>query len=383
MPLSVSELYRFFRDWHINTTMADYDCLTKSFCCRETGAAEVQKFLDSVAERGGALDDVLSALFAWELQASYWPEGLFDANLCLRFPPSQDFPVEFRTQINYSRRNYVAPTDKRAPKTANPCPICYDGNVDSEHKPLLRAYKFMLGHERPVPYFAQATPFPLVRGHFIVIQQAHEPMHVNRSSLDELLDFVDKAPSFTACSNSDVLMAGVSILGHHHYQVFARQLMLPVMQAPPVAEASCGGGKVHAAMLRYPLATMRLFANVSDRAQLLDIAAAIVDRWKTREAGRNTCNLMTRRWGTDGYELYLFFRNPSFLTPPDLLRIKSEGVGVVEAAGEGIYPPPISEEGLAEIRNHGREILIRILSGLNPIPSEEFAQVLNELTTAL
>jgi len=48
-----------------------------------------------------------------------------------------------------------------------------------------------------------------------------------------------------------------------------------------------------------------------------------------------------------------------------------------------IYPPPISEEGLAEIRNHGREILIRILSGLNPIPSEEFAQVLNELTTAL
>lgn len=120
MPLSVSELYRFFRDWHINTTMADYDCLTKSFCCRETGAAEVQKFLDSVAERGGALDDVLSVLFAWELQASYWPEGLFDANLCLRFPPSQDFPVEFRTQINYSRRNYVAPTDKRAPKTANP-----------------------------------------------------------------------------------------------------------------------------------------------------------------------------------------------------------------------------------------------------------------------
>ena len=61
------------------------------------------------------------------------------------------------------------------------------------------------------------------------------------------------------------------------------------------------------------------------------------------DPGRNACNV-TVRYNDAAFEACLFLRNPAFLTPPDLLRIKREAVGVVEAAGEGIYPPPQDDQ---------------------------------------
>ena len=79
---------------------------------------------------------------------------------------------------------------------------------------------------------------------------------------------------------------------------------------------------------------------------------------------------------TEAYARVL--RNPQVLTPPDLLRIKSEGVGGVEVSGEGIYPPP-DEATLAEVRRDGLTILPRILGGLNPVPRDGWPQLFAEV----
>ena len=57
------------------------------------------------------------------------------------------------------------------------------------------------------------------------------PCAVDGRSLSDLRAFLRLVPSWTACSNSDIMWAGASILAHHHYQVFPRW-SLPVMQAP-------------------------------------------------------------------------------------------------------------------------------------------------------
>ena len=374
----------FFADWHLPQMPQAVLCAMPANSV-ETSQEAIQSWLDGISSQAG-LDAVLASLFAWELRSGYWPEGIFNANLLLTFAPEAGSPVEFRTQINYSRLNYQAPPVKPRAAGHKPfCPICFEDNVGSEAKPLLRVFECVLGREIPTDYFVQATPFPLVRGHFIVIQKAHEPMRIGRRALDELLDFVAKAPTFTACSNSDVLNAGVSILGHHHYQVFARRWVLPVMQALPLdgCVAPLTGGVVRGDMPDYPLTAIRLTASGNDRAALLDTAAGIVERWKAADPGRNTCNLAVRMTDDQRFEVFLFLRNPDHLTPPDLLRIKSEGVGVVEAAGEGIYPPPKDDVGLEEIRRDGRTVITRILKGLNPVEPEKRIEVFRSLTAGL
>lgn len=327
---------------------------------------EVQSALNAVeAERG--LPVALEELFQWALGVGYFPEGVFEKNLVLEFPDDET-PIVFRTQINYSRLAYQQPGGQRAPG----CPICF-AEVASSHKPLLRAYEFSLGSARR-PYFIQLTPFPLRRRHYILIQTEHSPMRVGRESIDELLDFVQRAPNFTACSNSDVRDAGVSILDHHHYQVFA-EFDLPVMMAQPIAGLQREVGGCEAAMLEFPLSVVRVRGN---REALLEVASGMVAGWKGSGPGRNTCNVMVRRYG-DALETYLFLRNPDFLTPRDLVRIKSEAVGIVEACGEAIYPPS-SDEILAEVRRDGLRIFKRILAGLSPVPRERMTEVFGQLT---
>lgn len=330
--------------------------------------ARVRDWL-AVVETVDGLDAALEGLFRWSVASDYFAPGIFESNLVLKFPDTAT-PVVFRTQINYSRLAYAAPAGPRPG-----CPICFS-EVGSHFKPLLRAHEFLLGKAR-TPFFAQLTPFPLRARHFIVIEREHNPMRVGAQGLDELLDFVERAPSFTACSNSDVTNAGVSILGHHHYQVFGGS-GLPVFDALPADGCEATAGDCSLALLDFPIATLRV---AGPRAAVGTVAAAVVAWWKGQAPGMNTANLTVRRVRKGQFEAYLFFRNPAHLTPPDLLRIKSEGVGVVEVSGEGIYPPP-DEATLGEIRRDGLVILKRILSGLNPVERGEWPRFFAEIVAA-
>lgn len=317
---------------------------------------EVQLLLDAEAKRSG-FPAALECLFARSLRAGYFHEGVFDANDLFTFA-DRDTGVEFRVQINRSRVGYQAPAETRPV-----CPICFS-EVDSPAKPLLRAWEFALG-EKNTPFFIQLTPFPLRRRHYILIQKAHEPMRVTRQSVDELLDFLQLAPGFTACSNSDVAGAGVSILAHHHYQVFA-DYELPVTRAQAVPELTGTVGDSQLELLHYPLSALRVRGG---REAVTGAAGGIISGWRSLAPRRNTCNLTARRTAEGRFEIYLFFRNPRHLTPSQLLRIKSEGVGVVEASGEAIFPPP-DQATFQEIRRDGLQIVTGILSGLDPVKPE-------------
>ncbi|MCX7018110.1 MAG: hypothetical protein NTY46_03745 [Candidatus Sumerlaeota bacterium] len=356
---------------------------------RSASQPDIQSWLDSVCSANG-LDAALTGLFDWELKAGYFPQGIFDRNLLFEYPDTES-PVTFRAQINHTRLGYKAPAEpdgvladrlmaySLTGKTACSCPLCAE-HIGSPAKPFLRAYTFSLGAQ-DTPYFIQLTPFPLRRFHHILIQTEHAPMRSGGRCVDELLDFVTRAPRFTACSNSDVRDAGVSILGHHHYQVF-RDFHLPVFDAAPSQHLAheMSGGRIE--LLDYPLTTLRVRGT---RSFVSDAGNKVIARWKTLSPGRNACNLTVRVIG-DEHESHIFFRNPACLTPPDLLRIKSEAVGIVEAAGEGIYPPPPEhdkERFLEEIQINGLAILKRILSGLNPVPPSLRPEFFHDLRAVL
>lgn len=333
--------------------------------------AELQRDLSTLHKYAG-LDVVLRELFSLSRERGYFPEGVFSCNDIYSFE-DPECAITFRTQVNRTRLTYRSPLKKV--KAAAACPICFE-NIASDAKPLLRAFEFALGQDH-APFFAQLTPFPLREGHYIVILKDHSPMRVTRQSMDEMLDFVKRAPGFVACSNSDVIDAGVSILDHHHYQMFD-ELHLPVFEATVSDGMSAKRKDASLELLKYPMTALRVRGG---RKGVLEAASAVVDRWKALEPGRNTCNLAARRIAK-GFELYLFFRNPAHRTPPDLLRIKSEGVGVVEACGEGIYPPPADEATMEEIRMHGLTVLKRILAGLDPIKPEGRAKFFETVCVA-
>lgn len=230
------------------------------------------------------------------------------------------------------------------------------------------------------PFFLQLTPYPIFPYHFVVIAGEHVPMHVDRTSLEDMIAFGEAAPGYTVCSNSDVEWAGSSILEHHHLQVF-KGLSLPAMRCRETKTFQHNGCTI--AILDYPLALVRVRGR--NRNRLLETADALLRAWKVRDPGRNTCNLIYAR-ERDGFSFYLFFRNPDFRTPKHLEKIKSEGIGIVEAAGVGILPVPSGpeeEEIRREIRKNGRQIMHDILEGINPVPPDSQDFIEKELVTMI
>ncbi|MBA7673345.1 hypothetical protein ES703_81540 [subsurface metagenome] len=104
-------------------------------------------------------------------------------------------------------------------------------------------------------------------------------------------------------------------------------------------------------------------------AAVQEIVCELVEIWKEADPGRNTANLVLHK-AKNQFLYYIFLRNPDFRTPPTLRRYKSEGVGVIEAAGECILPVPSGadeEEKWKAIREKGLEIIKGIITGNNPV----------------
>jgi galactose-1-phosphate uridylyltransferase len=232
-------------------------------------------------------------------------------------------------------------------------------------KELLRVYEFALAAR---PFFIHHTPFPLHRGHFVLVERKHQPMRMDGRSLADLREFLRLAPSWTACSNSDIMWAGASILAHHHYQVFPHWVQ-PVMLAPEdtVTRFTAPGG-ARCVMLDYPAGVMRV---QGDPAAVLAAAQRILTEWKATAPGKATANLTMR---ADGGELavYLMFRHSDHRTREDLVAFKREGVGVLEIAGMVIVPEPLgdgAEKRMDTLRTRGLEIVRGIIESNSPVTS--------------
>lgn len=317
--------------------------------------AEVQRLLDEHFGQPDRLAAALDELARWSESVGYF-DHLGRPNAHLQFDDSRT-GVPLRLQVNTSRLGYRPPEGARAPA----CPLCFE-NIGTPGKERLRVFEFALvGTE----YFAHLTPFPLRPGHFVVNTRVHEPMRIGERGLRETAALLDRVPGWLAASNSDVEWAGASILAHHHVQLF-RALELPVESAR--AQRLVGDGDTRVEILDWHCPVARIGGS---REGVLRAAADAISRWKQADSGRATCNYLMRQRGGEDWHMHLFFRHPDHRTPPELQAIKSEGIGIIEMAGEVIVPPLAgcdSDANHEYFARHGAEIVRGIISGNAPWP---------------
>ncbi len=350
--------------------------LAREFACfdPEFPQEKMQRYLESVQKTAG-LEAAMQKLQQWSEATGYVRSE--DLRLNRRFAwPDDEFQVEFRAQVNVLRSRY-SPTPLH-PEIA--CRLCFE-NIAAPGRETLRAYELTLNGKE---FFLHLTPFPLFPGHFVLVQKQHLPMRMDRASVQDLVAFVERAAGYTACSNSDIEWAGASILEHHHYQVIAN-LSLPVMTAAaiPGLNKTLSRGRAEAAMLDFPCACIKIIS--ADTALFARLCGGLVDGWKKQAPGKHTCNLIIRK-EPSGYAGYVFLRNPHFRTAPEFLEIKSEGVGIIEMAGEGVYPLPQGPEAerlWQRIETEGLEIVKGIMRSNSPVPREDYARVFDGLMQAV
>lgn len=293
---------------------------------------EIQRALQGAGDGGAPLGDILQALRSWSESVGYF-EHLRQENVYFSFPDAA-FGVELRLQVNYSRMGYSLPTGERPS-----CPLCI-GNIGTPGKEKLRVHQFTLGGR---DYFAHLTPFPLHGGHFVVNRLEHIPMIIDRDALADASEFIGRCPGWLAASNSDVEWAGASVLQHHHLQVF-QSLRLPLQDASPIRGRNMGEG-ARVSELRWPCPALRIEGATADA---LRVAGDLLLAWKRVRPGETTCNFLLHHGEKGEATVHLLLRHPRFRTGKDLRAIKSEGVGIIEMAGEVIVPP---REGLSRAEN--------------------------------
>ena len=333
----------------------------------ETSQEELGGLLAAVHQSGG-LPAAMDALFTWSLRSGYLTPEKLESNEHYAFYDSRR-EIEYRVQINVVRSGYSPEPGGAENLPPLHCAICRE-NIGRPGKEHLRVHDIVLPGTGS-RYFLQLTPFPVFPYHFVLISLEPEPMHVDRASMKDITAFLEEAPGYTVCSNSDVEGAGSSILEHHHFQVF-KGLSLPAMTAG--AKRVFQARDIRAEYLDFECASLRLVSRERDR--LVGAAADIMDYWK-KGTGGNTGNLIVWRGCMEKggeWNMIIFFRNPWYQIPQELKRFKSEGIGIIEAAGAAILPVPQgpqAEELHAEIRKNGGRIIGGILEGINPVSPEK------------
>ena len=327
---------------------------------------EMQKELQNIFEAHG-LEFVMDALFAWEMKTGYITKSKLEDNEHLSFY-DEEYGISFRIQINLARSNYkpVPLQGKNIPELYSPITI---ENVGIPGKENLRVFIFSLdGGERK--FFVQVTPFPLFNNHYVLINLEKVPQKISPQTIEDLFNFVKLSPHYTACSNSDLAWTGASILKHMHYQVFD-SLVLPVMEAKDDDKYVIHVKDTKISALHYPLGVVKVSGQEESVKSLM---AKVIENWRDENREKNSVNLIVVKTET-GFDGYIFLRNQDHRTPDSLQRIKSEGVGIIEVAGEGILPVPKgddAEEIWKEIRENGLSVIKGIIEGNNPIKDRTF-----------
>ena len=327
----------------------------------------MQEELDKIFFDTG-IEAVMEALFQWELKSNYITPSKLNDNIKLNFF-DDEYSINFRLQVNIARSKYKPDPVTMKNLTPLHCALCME-NVARQGKENLRVFLFPIdGKNRQ--FFIQATPFPLFNNHFVLIYLEKVPQKIDFQTLEDLFNFTDMAPTYTNCSNSDLEWTGASILEHMHYQIFG-QLHLPVFDAKDIDSMVWNKDNVKISILNYPCGVIKLTG--TNRYNIMNHMDKINTCWKNQIPGRQSVNLIVRkiRGNSDIYESYIFPRNSDFRTPDELQMIKSEGVGIIEMAGEAMLPVPDGSEQEQKfkwdmIKNKGLDVIKGIIKGNNPI----------------
>lgn len=250
------------------------------------------------------------------------------------------------------------------------CLLCienegYAGRIGHPARANHRMIRLTLGGER---WYFQYSPYAYYPEHCIVLSHEHRDMHIDRATLNNLLEFVTLFPHYFIGSNADLPIVGGSILSHDHYQGGCYELPMAraatafrfVLPAYPQVEAS---------VLNWPMATIRLRG--PDTCELADAAEALLLTWRhysdpaatviarDDQEPHNTITPIARRRGP-AYELDLVLRNnrhdnshPLGIFHPhaDVHHIKKENIGLIEVMGLAVLPGRLATE-LAAVEHY-------------------------------
>ena len=266
------------------------------------------------------------------------------------------------------------------------CVICRENEgFGTRNKRNLRTVSISLGAQ---PWFWQYSPYGYFHEHGIAVNCEHIPMHVDRQTFVNLLDFVDMFPHYFIGCNAPLERIGGSVLAHDHYQ---------------------GGGEVlplHKAKIRryikdmhHPTAKIGILdwagtvirIKSDKRNEIADVAERLREAWINysnpelgiiAEDNNGVHNAIspTVIKTADGYEMNVILRSnitsekyPDgvFHAHPEYHAIKKESIGLIEAQGLFILPGRL-EEQLNEIE--------RIIEAKSALPPEyaEFKLVYDE-----
>lgn len=320
----------------------------------QTDQKQISSYLRTIQKEKG-LETALDALFDWSIEADYINREKLEENGLSCFY-SLDYDLSFSYQINYARAKYNSRATGNLPPGAE-CLICRE-NGSSEGKENLRVFDITLQDRDD--FFLQLSPFPLFPRHFVLINRNHIPMSMDEDSIRQSLSFISQAPSYTLCSNSDLPWAGASILSHSHFQVI-KGISLPVMSSS-VLESFDSPAGLTIETLRYPLPSIRITGR--DNKLIGREGSRIIDAWKQTSPGKRTVNMVLFRKGRESVCI-LLLRDSDCRNPEALQKYKSEGIGVVEAAGSWIFPPP-ADYPEEELIQGSRKIIEGFFKGLSP-----------------
>ncbi|QTU82627.1 UDP-glucose--hexose-1-phosphate uridylyltransferase [Carnobacteriaceae bacterium zg-C25] len=233
----------------------------------------------------------------------------------------------------------------------------YYGNANHPARSNHRLIRLNLNGET---FGLQYSPYAYFNEHCIVLSEKVHPMHIDETTIRQLLDVQDMLPHYTFGSNADLAIVGGSILTHHHFQ--GGRHVFPMENARVREAITLPIKNVKAGWLHWPLSVIRLFSQ--DKESLIQAFCHVFEAWKnytdqavnivshTDNVRHNTITPIVR-YKNEQYELDLVLRN-NRTTPqhPDGIfhpreayhHIKKENIGLIEVMGLAILPGRLKAE---------------------------------------
>ncbi|MDE6505574.1 MAG: galactose-1-phosphate uridylyltransferase [Clostridia bacterium] len=313
-------------------------------------------------------------LYNYCVKNMYVKKSVLDKNP--RFDTSNGLTIT----INKAKPEFRDPKKAKAGNSVEggfaKCVICRENEgFGVRNKRNLRTVSLNLGGK---PWFWQYSPYGYFHEHGIAVNCEHIPMHIDKDTLVNLLDFVDKFPHYFIGCNAPLPRIGGSVLAHDHYQGGGE--VLPLHKAK--IKTRIKDKKlpyVRVGVLDWPGTVIRIKSD--KRNEVIEIAERIRQAWASYNApeigivsedkdGIHNAISPTVIKTVSGYEMNVILRSnitdenyPDgiFHAHPEYHSIKKESIGLIEAQGLFILPGRLEEE-LAEVE--------RIIEAKKQLPQE-------------